>query len=150
MVPLEDDENDPYTRWQGIRITHLGFCIALFLTFSVATLGFAANLLVQPTYEISGCLAKLLFSSSGVCGVFSIICGALTCLTRLADFRITARVARHRTDTGRAREVDSWRERYRVLGKRTWALFKSQLVLFALQEISLIACLVITYWCRLW
>jgi len=31
-MALDLDENDPYTRWQGFRISQLGMCISLFLT----------------------------------------------------------------------------------------------------------------------
>jgi len=50
-MALDDDENEPYTRWQGFRISQLGLCITLFLTFSVAILGFSVNLLVQPMFR---------------------------------------------------------------------------------------------------
>lgn len=149
MVPDGEDENDPYVRWQGFRITQLGFCIGLFLTFSVATLGFAANLLVQPSYEITACFAKTLFFLSGISGLFSIICGSVACLTRLADFRTTARVARHREDPTKVADVKCWRETYKWWGRCTWALFRGQLALFGLQGISLILSLVTAYWPRL-
>ena len=147
--PPTDDENDPYTRWQGFRIAQLGLCIALFLTFSVATLGFCINLLVQPTFCITACVAKRFFFFSGIFGLLSVACGCVACLTRLADFRNTARVARHRNDSSRAAEVERWRQSYRRWEKWTWHLFRAQLVFFAIQEGSLILSLGITYWPRL-
>jgi hypothetical protein len=149
MLSPGEDENDPYTRWQGFRITQLGLCIALFLTFSVATLGFSVNLLVQPKYAITACVAKLLFLFSGIFGLLSVACGFVACLTRLADFRRTARVARHRADSSKAADVARWRESYKRLGKWTWVSFRFQLALFVLQELFLILSLGITYWPRL-
>jgi hypothetical protein len=90
------DENEPYSRWQGFRISQLGLSISLFLTFSVAILGFSTNLLIQPTYAITACFAKVLFLLSLASGLLSILFGSAAFLTRLADFRKTAKVVRHR------------------------------------------------------
>lgn len=148
-MPLSEDENDPYNRWQGFRIAQLGLCIALFLTFSVATLGFSVNLLVQPTYAITGCFAKLFFLLSIVFGLLSVLFGSVACITRLADFRDTARVVRHRSNPNMAANVERWRENYGRFGRWTWRLFKSQLVAFALQVFLLTVTLAIAYWSRL-
>jgi len=142
-------EDETYVRWQGFRIAQLGLCIALFLTFSVATLGFSVNLLVQPTFAITACIAKVFFILSGALGFLSIVCGALACLTRLEDFRLTAQVVRHRGDSSKAAEIELWRKSYKRLGNLTWALFIAQLVLFALQAVLLMFSLVVAYWPRL-
>jgi hypothetical protein len=144
-----DDENEPYTRWQGFRIGQLGLCISLFLTFAVATLGFSINLLVQPTFPITTCFAKVFFALSLVFGLLSVLLGSLACLTRLADFRLTAKVARHKSDPTMKTDVDRWRNDYRRLGRRTWRLFKGQLVTFGLQVFGLVLALGITYGHRL-
>jgi hypothetical protein len=143
------DENEPYTRWQGFRISQLGVSIALFLTFSVATLGFSANILVQSTYPITNCLAKVFFLLSIAFGLVSVLLGSLTCLVRLEDFRNTARVVRHRSDRSMASEVDRWRKASERLGRWTWGLFRCELLAFALQISLLITTLAVTYWRRL-
>lgn len=148
-MPLNEDENDPYTRWQGFRIAQLGVCISLFLTFSVATLGFSVNLLVQPTYAITACFPKLCFFLSVIFGLLSMVLGSVACLTRLADFRKTAQVARHHSEASRAAEIDLWREDYKRLGRWTWRLFGCQLVAFGLQVSLLMLTLGFTYWPRL-
>jgi len=148
-MALDDDENEPYTRWQGFRISQLGLCITLFLTFSVATLGFSVNLLVQPTFAITVCIAKVLFLLSLVFGLLSVIFGSIACLTRLSDFRKTAQVARHRSNPSMATDVGRWKEEYRRMSRWTWTLFRCQLVAFAFQALLLVLTLGITYWPRL-
>lgn len=148
-VPTTESENEPYTRWQGFRITQLGFCIGLFLTYSVAILGFLANMLVQLEYSVTGFLAKLFFISSGVCGLLSLALGISACLTRLYDFRTTARVAKNRWDTTQQDQVNKWRKTSDCLGKWTWGLFWAQTITFALQAASLVVTLCNTYWDRL-
>jgi hypothetical protein len=148
MTP-SNAENSPYTRWQGFRIGQLGVCIALFLTFSVATLGFSANMLIQPANAITNCLAKVSFSLSMISGLLSVLFGSLACLTRLEDFRKTAKVVRHRSESEMAKEAEDWRKQSNRLGRWTWGLFKWQLLAFAVQIILLMATLGITYWHRL-
>jgi hypothetical protein len=148
-VASKEDENEPYTRWQGFRISQLSVCISLFLGFAVATLGFSINLLIQPSYPITARFAKILFFFSLVCGLLSVLLGSVGCLTRLADFRKTAKVSRHRSDPKMKAEVDRWRDDYMRLGRWTWGLFKGQLTTFGLQAIGLLVALCITYWHRL-
>jgi len=148
-MAYEEDENEPYTRWQGFRIGQLGLCISLFLTFAVAILGFSINLLIQPTYEISTCFAKIFFFFSLVCGLLSVLFGSVACVTRLSDFRKTAKVVRHRSDPNMKSEVDQLREDYKRLGQWTWKLFKWQLVAFGSQAFGLVLTLSVTYWHRL-
>ncbi|MGO9640247.1 MAG: hypothetical protein ACLP1Y_02940 [Candidatus Acidiferrales bacterium] len=150
MVPQDENDEKSYVRWQGYRIDQLGLCIALFLTFSVAALGFSVDLLVQPTYPITASAAKVLFSLSGICGLLSVACGSIAYLTRLADFRATAQVARHRENSQMKEQIRAWRKKYKLCGKWTWFLFASQLVLFALQAICLVASVVINFLGRLW
>jgi hypothetical protein len=147
-MSLAEHENEPYNRWQGFRITQLSLCISLFLTFSVATLGFSINLLVQK-FEITNCLAKASFLFSVIFGLLSVSCGTVACLTRLWDFRKTAAVVRHRADVNKKAEVELWREEYRRLGRWTWRAFYWQLGLFGAQVFGLVVSLGITYWHKL-
>lgn len=150
MPPLiDEDENHPYTRWQGFRIGQLTVCISLLLTFSVAVLGFSASLLSQPTYSFTNVVARTCFLGSAIAGIISIAYGLSACLTRLQDFRVTAQVTRHREGPNRAQEVEEWREEYKRLGKSTWRRFKAQLRTFSLQIFLLLLSLGITYWPRL-
>lgn len=144
-----EDENEPYTRWQGFRIGQLGLCISLFLSFSVATLGFSVHLLVQPTYEITTCFAKVFFFLSVISGLLSVFWGSVACVTRLADFRTTAKVVKPRKTPDETADVERLRAKYKRLGWWTWTLFWGQLVGFALQVVGLILALGITYWSRL-
>ena len=145
----DQDDNEPYTRWQGLRIGQLGVCISLFLTFSVAVLGFSVNLIVQPNYAITDCFARVFFLFSLLFGLLSVLLGSLACTTRLKDFRLTAQVVRNRSDSSMKEGVERWRAEYRRLGGWTWKLFKWQLLLFGFQIVGLTLAISITYWPRL-
>jgi hypothetical protein len=144
-----ETDDGSFIRWQAYRIGQLSLCISLFLTFSVATLGFAINLLIQPQFCITNCYAKVFFALSGLSGLSSITCGSFSCLTRLKDFRATANVARHRNDPTKEAAVTTWRDAYGSLGERTYQLFYWQLTLCALQIWLLAISLTITFWARL-
>lgn len=149
-LPMSNNEDkEAYDRWQAFRINQLGVCIALFLSFAVATLGFSLNLLVEHTNIIGECLAKPFFLFSILFGLLSFICGSATCLTRLTDFRKTAQIARHRSDSAMASIVERWRDESDKLGDWTWGLFWCQLMSFGLQAFLLTLSLGITYWPRL-
>lgn len=128
-MSFDDDDKERYNRWQGLRIAQLGTCLSLFLTFSVATLGFSINLLNQAVWATSPCGAKLSLLWSLVFGVLSCVLGSSAYLTRLCDFRLTARVVRHSADPN----VNQWRTAYKRLGQWTWRLFIGQLIFFAVQ-----------------
>ena len=140
--------NERYNRWQGHRITQLGVCISLFLTFSVATLGFSANLLVQHTDAIAACHVKIPFLFSVGLGMLSVALGSAACLTRLVDFRKTARIP-GLLKVDKKQEADRLRGECELLGRFTWRLFYSQLATFILQAFLLIGSLGIAYWTRL-
>ena len=142
-------ENEPYNRWQGIRIAQLGTCISLFLTFAVATLGFSITLLVDKDYKIVECFPKFCFLSAIVSGCLSILFGSLACLTRLRDFRITAKIVRFRDAEGYRDKIEEYRKESNCFGKRTWRRFWWQLVAFFFQVSGLVLALGITYWDRL-
>lgn len=144
---MKQTENEPYTRWQGFRINQLGLCISLFLTFAVATLGFSLHLLTrsEPDYPIKSCYARVFFFCSLIFGLISILSGCIACLTRLQDFRITAKVARDPSNT----ENDGLRDSYVRFGKWTWRLFRAQLLSFGMQVLGLVLAIGITYWSRL-
>ena len=87
---------DAYARWQGIRITHLGTCINLFLTYAVAALGFSLHLLNEPRFPSANGPAAILLIAAVILGLLSTIFGAGCCVNRLWDFRLTARIVRIR------------------------------------------------------
>lgn len=140
--------DERYNRWEGHRITQLGVCISLFLTFSVAALGFSANLLVQHTDAIAACHVKISFLLSVGFGMLSVALGSTACLTRLVDFRKTARIPNLLKDD-KKQEADRLRGECGLLGRFTWRLFYCQLATFILQAFLLIGSLGIAYWARL-
>jgi len=115
-------EDSKVVRWDGYRITHLGYTVNLILSLSVASLGFALSLVTKDGFSLqrgwnAGCFSFSLFLLT-----LSIAVGLICVLNRLYDFRITARNARSgKNDKANTRE----------LGEITWLLFYFQIAIFA-------------------
>ena len=146
LLKTVDEARDANSRWQEVRRTQLGHVVNIVLTFSTASLAFGVKMIVD---RLALPVPKLLFYSLAVL-LLAIFFGLSTNLTRLLDFRYTARAARGRwlalrqqaKTEGLAEEgltvketknadnrhkFSDWANR---LGKWTWYLFFAQLLFF--------------------
>jgi hypothetical protein len=124
-------------RWQKNTLDQLGYALNLILTFTIATLGYCFVLLKDKCFA-PGSSAKCAFLFSLSALAISAICGFACILTRLWDFRETARRARNDSEALSREEV-------RALGRTTWRFFYVQLATFALGVIALGVTLLLTY-----
>ncbi|MES2311257.1 MAG: hypothetical protein V4566_03085 [Pseudomonadota bacterium] len=85
--------DEKFSRWQGLAITQLSVAVALVSGLSVAGLGAGLALLQRPEFAFAG-LFKLLFFASQFLLVIAAFCSFATVLSRLIDFRLTARRVR--------------------------------------------------------
>ncbi|SUP24174.1 hypothetical protein CGI62_23470 [Vibrio parahaemolyticus] len=108
---------EKYVRWQDYRINQLSFSINLFLSFSVASLAYAINELLKPTV-LNDDLLRLTIEMWS----FSCLFGVLATITRLLDFRYTARKLRKASCINRFLSCH--------LGKLTWASFWGQIIFY--------------------
>lgn len=94
----EQDERGEgsYENWQKTRIQHQGAVINLVLTLTIAAMGFGADLLFKKEGEtiLLGTGARWFVLGSLAVFVVSVVCGLWVNLSRLWDFRWTARAAR--------------------------------------------------------
>lgn len=83
---MDDDQKERYVRWQDYRITHLSYTINIFLGFAVASLAFLINIKLEgkPHRTVPIDTVMVWWATSAIFG-----CSAI--LTRLLDFRFTAR-----------------------------------------------------------
>lgn len=141
----EEKAHEAFVRWQIVRIQQLGQTTNLVLGLSAASLGFGLNLLVSRHITSTLCA-----SACGLTGVqlllFSLIVlfiaiglGLATNLTRLYDFRYTAKAARAREQVAKAQRQGKpaecpidYGEKADRLGKWTWGLLWTQLATFTL------------------
>jgi hypothetical protein len=131
------EASDKCPRWRKIAIDQLGYALNLILTFAVATLGYWFVLLRDHDFNPVG-HAKCSMILSLAALAISAFCGCSCVLTRLLDFRGTARRACNHPDAPAKAELSE-------LGAITWILFTIQLVMFALGALSLAVALLLTY-----
>jgi hypothetical protein len=146
MIPLstsDHDENKPavsqtrYNRWQGLAIAQFSVAIALISGLSVAGLGAGLSLLRDEKFVLVGCMKWTFPLSLGlflIAAFFS--CAAV--ITRVLDFRLTARVTRKNQWTGYQRPLTIFRCGPKAYGEATWRLFWSSCVCLGLGAVLLI------------
>lgn len=87
---MDDDSKQRYIRWQDYRIKQLSFSINLFLGFAIASLGFAINLKLAGKVQDSLFLILVI-----IWWAISAAFGSISTISRLLDFRYTARKIKH-------------------------------------------------------
>lgn len=140
---IQNDRRERFVRWQGYRITQLGTCNYLLLGFTVATLGFAVAQSSQDLVAPSNCWGRALYSLSIICGAVSFVCGIVTSIIRLENFRRTARMTRLKMPLKRSEfelaEISKLKHQTEHLDAWTWGLLYAQMATFAFQALSLAA-----------
>lgn len=138
------NRNCSFIRWQVITIKHLTYSINLIIVLSVATLGYAVNLLRNEHFNPI-CFGKCLFDFGTVSLILSIGAGLWATLNRLVDFRTTTQIAKQRDENKSEAELKNPRDLAKELGSTTWLLFKLQLILFSFGFVFLLVAFAIIY-----
>jgi hypothetical protein len=138
------NKNGSFLRWQTISINQLGFTSNLIFTVNLAILGF----LVSNTMDINfilKCEGKAFFTFGLIILILSFLTGIIINLTRISDFRLTARAARLREKDESDSRLEKLRQTTKFLGKLTWIIFIVQLSSFGLGLISVFISIAILY-----
>jgi len=135
----ERDEKERFVRWQDYRITQFSFAINLFLSFSVAALGFCLTLIKDPTFVPPNGMGYLL-RNSAIGLTCSIIFGSLATFSRLWDFRCTVIKIRKKYADCRQDAAEIFAK---LLGIASWCLFYFQLAALAYGAFCLIYILIV-------
>ncbi len=139
---------DQFIRWQGHTIAQLTFAINLFFGMSIGSLVFAVTLIMDEDFLLSG-YPKLFFQISLFLILLAVFSGCAAVVSRLLDFRFTARKIR----LGEAcnRQVSGvYKYRSKMLGKITWRLFWFQLFMLGVGLVGLISGVFFGYSNRIW
>jgi hypothetical protein len=112
------DENDKprYVRWQDYRIKQLSFSINMFLGLAVASLGFAFKARLEDRVPIVIVLLPIILWA------ISVFSGCVAMLSRLVDFRHTARKIKN------GGELNTFIAKWS--GQVTWAAFWAQILTY--------------------
>jgi len=137
-------KNDSFVRWQSVSINQLGFTSNLIFTINLAVLGFLINKIIDKNFVLL-CEGKALFTIGLFLMILCFLTGIAINLTRLYDFRLTAKTARKREKNENSPELKNLRKTTKNLGKSTWIIFIIQLTLFGLGLISIFLSMIIIF-----
>ena len=137
-------KNDSYIRWQSISIKQLGFTTNLIFTITVVLIGFSFTTVINPNFVLT-CGEKSFFTTGFIILILCFISGIVINLTRLFDYRLTARTARKREKNQDNNEIQELRARTKNLSKASWIIFYIQLISFGLGSLLIIFSLIHHY-----
>jgi hypothetical protein len=130
--------DDKCVRWRAIAIEQFGYSLNLTLTFTVAALAFSLALLRDDNFHPTQAAKKTLVIAL-ITLFASAVVGYWCTLNRLLDIRGTARRACKHPEAPA-------QDKLRDLGKRSLALFRIQVFLFAGGAVALALTLGLSYW----
>ena len=126
MAMPQDEPKGSFVRWQSLTIAQLTYSVNLILGLAVAAFGFQVTLLLNEEFHPAG-WQKCAFGAAMLTLLLSIGIGIWCVINRLRDFRATTRAARLREKGKPDDEVQPYRDLYKKLGEKTWALFLWQI-----------------------
>ena len=139
--------DDRYNRWQGLAIAQLTVAVALISGLSVAGLGVGLSLLQKNEFLLTA--PKCIFSASLLLLLIAALlsCGAV--ITRLLDFRLTARKVRKDMKPTYDKPLTIFSLGPDGYGRATWGLFWGSCLTFLVGVILLVVSIGVAYADRL-
>jgi hypothetical protein len=114
--------DDRYNRWQGMAATQLSVAVSLLSGLSVSALAFGFSLLQGRDFSPCG-VFKSLFIWSLPLLLVAAIASTLVVVSRLLDFRLTARKVRRHQVPSYSRSLTIFRLGPEGYGRLTWFFF---------------------------
>ena len=118
-----EKKNERYVRWNGYAMAQFGVAIALISALSASAIGTGLTLLERSEFRVLGA-HSLCLALSLLLFVVAILLSTLSTVSRLLDFRLTARAVRGRSD---ARMFGLDKDQF---GKLSWGLFWAASIAF--------------------
>jgi hypothetical protein len=140
--------DDRYNRWQGLAIVQLSVAVALISGLSVSGLAVGLSLLQNREFAPYG-VYKVMFSWSFPLLLLAAVFSSSAVVSRLLDFRLTARKARKDQKPSYSRPLKIFWLGRETYGRITWLLFWLSCLAFLLGVILLFASIGATYANRL-
>ena len=128
------NDNDSFQRWQETSLKQLGFTTNLILTINTAVLVYLIDQISSPQFCILG-NPKIFYTGGFFILGISFVLGIVINITRLYDFRITAKIARNKSNS-QDNNIESLRTKAEKLGKTTWVILIIQVTTFGLGLIA--------------
>lgn len=140
--------DDRYNRWQGLEIAQLTVAVALISGLSVSALAVGLSLLQNKEFVLSG-VFKAMFAWSFPLLLLAAVSSSGAVVSRLLDFRLTARKVRNEQNPTYSRSLTMFWLGPEEYGRLTWFLFWLSCLVFLVGVVLLFASIWGTYGCRI-
>lgn len=134
---------DAFVRWQERSGEALSAAHGLLIALALGLLVFTSNLLLESKLHVP-LSAHVALATVGLC-VGSLALGVLCSLSRMADLRLTASIARRREQEASDSDLQADRLEVERLGERTRRLFTWQLGLLFASGTALVLSLIVQW-----
>jgi ABC-type dipeptide/oligopeptide/nickel transport system permease subunit len=139
--------DDRYNRWQGLGIAQLSVAVALISGLSVAGLGVGLSLLQKNEFLLTAPKCVFVVSLLLLLIAALLSCGAV--ITRLLDFRLTARKVRKDMKPNYDKPLTIFWLGPDGYGRATWGLFWGSCLTFLVGVVLLVVSIGVAYADRL-
>lgn len=139
--------DDRYNRWQGLGIAQLSVAIALISGLSVAGLGVGLSLLQKNEFLLVA--PKCVFVASLLLLLIAVLLSCGTVITRLLDFRLTARKVRKDMKPNYDKPLTIFWLGPDGYGRATWGFFWCSCLTFLVGMVLLVVSIGVAYADRL-
>ena len=144
IPPMADDR---YNRWQGLGIAQLSVAVALISGLSVAGLGVGLSLLQKSEFLLTA--PKCVFAASLLLLLIAALLSCGTVITRLLDFRLTARKVRKDMKPTYDKPLTIFWLGPDDYSRATWGLFWGSCLTFLVGVVLLVVSIGVAYADRL-
>jgi len=141
--------DDRYNRWQGLAIAQLSVAVALISGLSVSGLAVGFSLLQNKEFIPCGAF-KVMFAWSFPLLLLAALFSCIAVVSRLLDFRLTARKVRKDKKPGYSRPLKMFWLGPDAYSCITWFLFWLSCIAFLIGVIFLFVSIGATYANHLW
>ena len=126
----------------------LTFVLNMFFGLSVAALAFAASLVRNAEWVLTGC-PKFVFQIGLVSLCLAVLASCAAVISRLFDYRYTAQKVRA-DEKEEGEESALFKYKSSMLGRLTWRLFWAQVITLGIGFVGLMTGVLSVYGSRIW
>jgi len=142
------NSNDRFVRWQSVLRDHVSFLNNLLVTISIGVIGFLILMLNEKEF-VPLCGQKVFFTSGFLLVFISSLCGLVTTIFRLIDFRTTLGKIKSEANKSSQTDLNDQKDAMKLYGAVTWFFLFSQVVTVTIGSLSLIIAFCSIYYDKL-
>jgi hypothetical protein len=141
--------NESFTEWQERTLILRTKSINIFLSITLATIGFIISKILDKEFEFRNCCAAVFLGLGASVLLINTIALLILMLNRLKGFRITTQIAKKRSDPQCTEQIDELRKQSLAIDNKTHCIFQTSVFLFLIGEVFTVIGFGIQIWPKL-